>query len=333
MRRNYFKVCAASLEMKNLELPTERADVWGRARKLVALQQQTVANSSIVEIQPKGNCPPLFLVHGVGGGMLWGYSNLARQLGDEQPVYAFKSRGLDGLEEFTSIEEIAAHYTGDLRQFQPRGPYYLGGYCFGGNVAYEMARQLAAQDQEVALLLLMNSWANNSSYTRLDLTPAFMAKFFWNLALRLQYQIHQGARHPVDYFKWRAAWIRKKNKAFLSKRMEDKVATNDIADFSPQPEHERKLWRTHVKAWLQYQVRPYTGRVVLLRTPGHPLVCSFDHAMGWEDFAPAGVTVRICRGDHESILEERNVAGIARELKAMLAEARNAGRNRKGVTH
>src|SRR5581483_9438699 len=97
--------------------------------------------------------PSLFLVHGVGGGMLWGFANLARALGAEQPVYAFKSRGLDGLEEFTTIEEMAAQYVADLLRFQPAGPFYLGGYCFGGLVAYEMARQLKAQGHETALLL------------------------------------------------------------------------------------------------------------------------------------------------------------------------------------
>src|SRR3954466_11251371 len=137
---------------------TEITDVWIRVRRLASLQRQTVANSSIVGIQPKGKRPALFLVHGVGGGMLWGYHNLARELGEEQPIYAFKSRGLDGLEEFTRIEDMAAHYIADLRQFQPQGPYHLGGYCFGGNVAYEIARQLTAQGQEVGLLLLMNCW-------------------------------------------------------------------------------------------------------------------------------------------------------------------------------
>ena len=301
-----------------------KVDLWARARTLVTLQRQAVANSSIVPIQPKGNRPPLFLVHGVGGGMLWGYNNLARELGNEQPVYAFKSRGLEGLEEFKTIEEMAAHYTAELRAFQPDGPYYLGGYCFGGNVAYEMARALKAQHQEVRLLLLMNCWPNNSSYTRLTWTPKFFAKFFWNLGLRLKNQIRQGARDPRHYFKWRTAWLGKKLRALFSQKLEDKVAVEDIVDLSPQPENERKLWRTHVQTWLRYQPKPYAGHVVLFRTRGHPLVCSFDHQMGWGNFAAEGVTVKICRGDHESILEEANVGFTAEQLKTVLAEAQSS---------
>src|SRR5207248_8635889 len=112
--------------------------------------------TSLVEIQGRGTRPPLFLVLGAGGGMFWGYGNLSRRLGPEQPVFGFKSRGLDGREEFSCIEEMASAYLADLRAVQPQGPYYLGGYCFGGNVAYEIARQLCFQGQEVALLALMN---------------------------------------------------------------------------------------------------------------------------------------------------------------------------------
>jgi thioesterase domain-containing protein len=305
--------------MKTLESPSGDADVWSRGRTLVTLQRQIVANSSIVEIQPEGNRPPLFLVHGVGGGMLWGYQNLARHLAD-QPIYAFKSRGLDGLEEFSTIEEIAAQYAKDLRQFQPDGPYYLGGYCFGGNVAYEMARLLTNEGCRVAPLLLLNSWPNNSQYTRCRRTPLFLLKFLWNIALRLKCQVHQGARRPQNYFKWRTAWACKKARAFITQNSEDELACPDMVELLPKPEHERKLWRTHVQAWTHYVPQRYAGDIVLFRTPGHPLVCSFDHRMGWGDFVDGKIMVKICRGDHESILENENVAFTAREVKSLLNE-------------
>jgi thioesterase domain-containing protein/acyl carrier protein len=289
------------------------------ARLAKAMERRdAISGSSIVEIQPNGTKPPLFLVHGVGGGMFWGYSNLARHLGQDQPIYAFRSRGMDGLEEFTRIEEIAAHYVADLRKFQPQGPYRLGGYCFGGNVAYEMARQLRAQGQEVPLLLLMNCWPNNSSYTQLSFTPLFFARAIWNFLIRLDHQIKSGAKQPRDFFKWRASWLRKRIKSFFSRASADRLGVDDIVDLSSRPEQERKLWRTHVQAWLQFQPKPYDGQIVLFRTRGHPLVCSYDHRMGWGSFAAGGVVVRTCPGDHETILEEENVSHTARELKAVL---------------
>jgi len=300
------------------------------ARLARAMQegQAAINTSSIVEIQPRGTKAPLFLVHGVGGGMFWGYNNLARQLGEDQPIYAFKSRGMDGLEEFARIEEIASQYVADLRRFKRDGPYRLGGYCFGGNVAYEMARQLHAQEQTVELLLLINCWPNNSSYTQLSWSPAFLGKFAWNFCMRLAHQIRSGAKQPRDYFKWRAAWAVKRIRSLFTENISGRLSVDDIVDLSDRPEHERKLWRTHVQAWLQYQPQAYDGDVVLFRTRGHPLVCSFDNQMGWGSFARGRVEVRICPGDHESILEEENVADTARELAAVLGDLEKQQRRR-----
>jgi thioesterase domain-containing protein len=294
-------------------------DIWRKARALVALQRHVVADTSIVEIQPKGNRPPLFLVHGVGGGMLWGYRNLAIHL-DDQPIFAFKSRGLDGLEEFSTVEEIAAQYVKDLRRFQAEGPYRIGGYCFGGNVAYEMARCLAGQGCKVAPVLLLNSWPHNSTYTQYRCTPLFLVKFFLNFSFRLKHQFHQGACRPSDYLKWRTAWVCKKARALITQSFEDRFVFQGMIEFSPEREHERKLWRTHVSAWAQYKPQPYGGDVVLFRTRGHPLLCSFAHEMGWRDFVRGSIEVKVCRGDHESILEEENVAFTAAQIKSVLGE-------------
>ncbi len=291
-------------------------------------------DSSIVEIQGGGSKKPLFLVHGVGGGMFWGYSNLARYLGPEQPVYAFKSLENAEFSKNQSIEEMAARYVDDLIEFQPLGPYLLGGYCFGGNVAYEMARQLSAKNKEIDLLLLMNCWPNNSSYTRLDWTPTFLAKALWNFCIRMRHQLCSGSKRPRDYFKWRATWARKRLKALFSRDSGAQLVADDFVDLSGLAENERNLWRAHVQAWLEYKPGPYSGHIVLFRTRGHPLLCSFDHEMGWGSFAAEGVTVRICPGDHESILEDEHVGTTARELELILSKAAELRRpipEQKGV--
>jgi thioesterase domain-containing protein len=276
------------------------------------------ASSSLVQIQPRGSKPPLFLVHGVGGGMFWGYNNLAHHLGLEQPVYGFKSRGLEGLEEFKTIETMAAHYVSDLRKAQPSGPYQLGGYCFGGNVAFEMARQLQAAGEKIDLLLLINCWPNNSSYTQFTLDPPTLVKAGLNFCFRLGHQFELAVRQPHDFFKARTRWMFKRARGFFSNDPLDRLAVEDVVDLASRPEHEQKLWRTHVEAWLQYQPQKFDGKIVLLRTRGHPLICSFDREMGWGPYASGGVTVRTCPGDHESILESRNVIHAARELQTIL---------------
>src|SRR5262249_17520106 len=76
--------------------------------------------------------------------------------GADQPFYALEPYHLDGLALLPSIEEVAAAHLRSLRTIQPEGPYLLAGWCNGGLVAYEMARQLHAVGQLVDLLVLMD---------------------------------------------------------------------------------------------------------------------------------------------------------------------------------
>jgi thioesterase domain-containing protein len=96
-------------------------------------------------------------VHGGGGNVLI-YRDLSRHLGLDQTVFGFQSQGLDGQQPcLNSIEEMAARYLRELKLQQPKGPYYLGGYCLGGTVALEMARQLADSGDRVGMVALFDT--------------------------------------------------------------------------------------------------------------------------------------------------------------------------------
>ncbi|MEO7678804.1 MAG: amino acid adenylation domain-containing protein, partial [Verrucomicrobiota bacterium] len=91
--------------------------------------------SSMVPLQPLGSKPPLFLVHTTPGDVL-AYGALIYHLGLEQPCYGFQSIGFGRKEDsHTRVEEMAAYYIQQMRSLQPQGPYYLGGWCYGGIVA------------------------------------------------------------------------------------------------------------------------------------------------------------------------------------------------------
>jgi len=295
--------------------------------KVLRAGVQRIADSALVEIQPQGSKPPLVLVHGVGGGMFWGYTNLARSLGMDQPVYALKSRGMDGGEEFHRIEEMAAHYVEELRAFQPCGPYHLGGYCFGGNVAYEMARLLHAQGEPVAVLALMNCAPPNSSYTRIRWTPLFILKFLRSLCGWVAYFTQWTPRQRRDFFRWKTQALKRRwARLFGGLRTgRAEVDVEELVDLAAYPPDQRRLWEIHIRALLAYHPQPYAGHVTLFRSRGHPLLCSFDPQYGWGDLAEGGVTVKIVPGAHESILEEPHVAVLAEELKKSLRQAKAEG--------
>jgi amino acid adenylation domain-containing protein/FkbH-like protein len=286
-------------------------------------EDSATAGTSVVELQPNGTRPPLFLVHGAGGGMFWGYVNLARRLGPDQPVFGLSSRGLDGRAEFDTIEEMAAQYVRDLRVVQPRGPYNLGGYCFGGNVAYEMARQLESQGETVALLALLNCAPPNSRYMRVRWTPLWCARFFRNLFYWADYCRQWTAPQRRDFLRWKCTRL----KHWLARQLGmepspvPQVEADNLIDLSSLPEQQRDLWKAHICALMKFHPQPYAGQVHLFRSRGHPLWCSFEPDYGWGELARQGVVIQIVPGAHEKILEEPWVDETAANLQNVLEQS------------
>ena len=108
--------------------------------------------SCLIPIQPRGTRPPFFWVHGDNSN-----AYLPRFLGSAQPVYALEHQSQNGKAAlYVTVESIAAHYLREIYSVQPKGPYFLGGYSFGGTVALEMATQIVRQGEEVSLLVLLD---------------------------------------------------------------------------------------------------------------------------------------------------------------------------------
>ena len=113
--------------------------------------------STVVSIQPNGTKPPFFCVHGGAGSTLF-LRQLAARLGTDQPFYSIEPEGMDGRRfQRPTVEQMAENYLAAIRKIQPAGPYYLGGYCFGGLVAFEMARILQRQGEQAAILALFSA--------------------------------------------------------------------------------------------------------------------------------------------------------------------------------
>ncbi|WP_416212481.1 beta-ketoacyl synthase N-terminal-like domain-containing protein [Nostoc sp. ChiQUE01b] len=127
-------------------------------------------SSPLVAIQPQGSKPPLFFVHPVGGNILC-YYELSLHLGSDQPFYGLQALGLNGeCEPYTRIEDMAAKYIEALREIQPHGPYFLGGWSMGGIVAFEMATQLLRKGDRVDMLAMLDSPApvNSEQIAEID---------------------------------------------------------------------------------------------------------------------------------------------------------------------
>ncbi len=84
-----------------------------------------------------------------------GLVGLADALGRERPAIHLPLG--PGLTSTPTLEGLAGYFEAEIRRVQPRGPYLLGGYCFGGLVALEAARRLAAAGEEIRWLLMVET--------------------------------------------------------------------------------------------------------------------------------------------------------------------------------
>ena len=112
--------------------------------------------AAIVPIKAGGRRPPLFIVSGYRFDVFF-MRQLAQQLDPDQPVICVQPPGLDGSEPLAAVEALARFQIGQIRRYRPNGPYLIGGHCSGGTIAFEVAQQLTAAGQEVALLALIGS--------------------------------------------------------------------------------------------------------------------------------------------------------------------------------
>jgi myxalamid-type polyketide synthase MxaB len=111
----------------------------------------------LLALRPTGTRPPFVLLPALGGDVRC-YSDLVQHLGEDQPIYAFRPRGVDqDLPPHLSMDDMIADYVVALRDLQPTGPYYLGGWSTGGIFAFALAEALERAGEEIGLLALFDT--------------------------------------------------------------------------------------------------------------------------------------------------------------------------------
>ena len=302
------------------------APTVARLAELLAHQKP---QDSVVMIRPGGSKPPLFLVHdGLGETLLYG--SLVHTLRDDRPVYGIEPHAAGGFAVLhTRITDMAAHYITRIRALQPQGPYYLGGLCAGGVIAFEMARQLQRQGQPVGMVALFEAADERAP---LQAKPA--------VDKRLHRFVTAFKRNPSQ------PWV-----SFLASSV--RVAAAKISGFFG---FEVRRCIDLIRVWIvrqcldrqikppailrglsaqkiiEYAQRGYThgvpfqGTVTLFRaTTGtgdaadEPFIDIFrDPLFGWEQHVQGSVLTIDIPGGHFSMLQEPHVAVLAARMQASL---------------
>jgi amino acid adenylation domain-containing protein len=276
----------------------------------------------LVPLQTFGPRPPLFLVHPAGGHVVC-YRDLALYLATEQPVYALQPLGVQrGETPIGSIEEMAAYYVAAVRELRPRGPYRLGGWSFGGVVAWEMAQQLAAAGEEVDLLALFDTAPHTPDTIKVDPgDPADVV--WWTVGGVAGY----GAASRVSIDELRPYEGREQVRQMIVRMnaplLLDESRVDDILLLT-------ELRAANLQAQSTYTPRPYPGSLTYFRTAGSE--DASGHCAGeafWGALARGGTVAHRVGGTHSTILNDPYIQEIA---EALLAAGEKEGNGGNGGT-
>jgi acetoacetyl-CoA synthetase len=245
---------------------------------------------------------PLFLVHGLVGD-IFEVRGLVERLHTDRPVYGVRARGLDArTEPHTTVRDMAREYIRQVRAIQPNGPYALGGYSFGGIVAFEMARLLANAGERVDRLVLIDTYVHPGC-----LTAPGRAGFECSRATAL---VAEGLREPrakLPPFVRRTA-LRAAPWLPIAPPPNDRVELPPIFE---------EMERINLGAYERFRPQPYEGSALFVEAFEHdPHHC---RAFPIWRRAISDVTRHRVPGGHFDMLNEPHVDAVASVLDEYLA--------------
>ena len=266
--------------------------------------------SPFVQLKAGGEKPPILIAHGLSGCA--SFSELAKHIQTEHPIYGIQAKGVDGLDEpFDRIEDMAQFYVEALIEQQLQAPYILIGYSFGGLVALEMAQVLSRRQKQIGLLVLIDAYPHAhylSVGQRLRLGAQRAARHFSEMKQRsirgaLSYLIH-GAKRRL-----RIAGVHGSEKAPEGSRLSLAQTTRHVKDKS-------------YLALARYRPRVYSGEIKFVKSasdtyfPGNPVPV-------WANLART-LEVQIVPGNHLNIVTT-HFEGLAAVLTRYLRESVASG--------
>jgi amino acid adenylation domain-containing protein len=267
---------------------------------------------AIVNLQPLGSRPPVFLVPELEA-TAFNLVKLIRFMGVERPVYGLQPRGFeDGQRPFRTIPETAAYSVEAVRAVRPSGPYLLAGLCHGGTVAFEMARQLAAAGETIGGLYLV------------DLPPARPRDA--TLRERARGWVQNNRRRLRL---WKSHTRERLNAARLPWTAPRQEAPPDAEPAATGLRPGRRLRYAQHLASLRYRASPLAGGASLILSAEYE---RRDRTASWQQLLPGGLEVEVVpHASHKELLgREIYLRAIANWLVRRLerAEAARPGERR-----
>ena len=269
-----------------------------------------------VVLQAGGIGPPLFVVH-EADGRLMRYRELVDRLGPDLPVYGFElTSRQNGEPVLTTFEELAAKYVHQMRARQPTGPYFLCGYCWAGQLTFEMACQLRAAGQDVGLLAVIDSRCPGPR-------PAPYHRRLGRLAKRTRKLVTQNLRRLAALELDAIPGFLRKRAENITVRLFGTVAYRwSLRLRRPVLPLLRDVSTALAQAARCYRPPLYPGAVTVFRARPPDAPPPPGEALGWGRVARGGIDLHEVPGEHLSIMTAPQVEELARQLRVCLQRAR-----------
>lgn len=277
-------------------------------RQLAAVMDQAAWDLPVplVQLRP-GRGRPFFLVHSLAGTFLELWAVL-RALDTERAVYGLQARAAgDEHAPYVGVREMARDYIGHMRRVQPTGPYAVGGYSFGGLVAYEIAQQLSRAGETVELVTLIDTHVHGRY---LPLREWVSYCIGW-LGITLRRLRSMPLRGQLDYLHKKGVVLMDRARVGVGLPPKRPELVGDLLREANFPPALRRVRGAMLVALREYRPEPYAGKVVFLRaerpSPGDPMPV-------WRKVVRGGLEVDVTPGDHDEMILGANAKALALAL-------------------
>jgi amino acid adenylation domain-containing protein/non-ribosomal peptide synthase protein (TIGR01720 family) len=290
------------------------------------------STSHLLSLQPHGSKPPLYFVHALGGNAL-SYVPLARLLGADQPFFSFQALEEEvEREQILSIQERSQRYISALQETKAPGPYFLGGWSFGGFVAYEMARQLEEGHEGPIALVLFDIGSQTGRALQVLLDIADDANFllahlkgnegrFSENSPGLAKVLHDAS---LENMEGKSAEERLQT---LLKQLAKAGIVEEGLENSKVQKYIQGV-RRRAQSILEYRLPPCKSDIILIRAAETK---DDNISRGFEKLTTGSVCVHIVPGNHNSMLAEPTLGQLAATVSKVMAEAAGSNASRSLV--
>jgi thioesterase domain-containing protein len=230
---------------------------------------------------------------------------LAAAIGTDQPFVGVRLYPDDvrDLGHPAPLSAIARRYVEAIRAFQPTGPYFVGGWCVWGVVAFEVAAQLRAAGHEVGLVVLLHA-VSPAQYRRTGGLALLKSKLAYHAGEMLRRRGRQ---------LWR--YLRGRGQAALR---------DHPRQIRPKAGEPPSFAQLLYHAAATYEPQPYGGAVALFQPDSRP--ATYDFRPGWDAVVGRGLTSYDIPATHWTLLDAENVGCLGATMNACLARAQAAAR-------